>query len=250
MKKIFLLLLFIFPFIAQAQEKPDYARTHTNIWMQLNNKLIISPQWYFSNEIHLRRSDYIMEQQQFMVRPGLNYILNKNLEIGGGYTFAKNNPYGNNPLEIPTTEHNLYAQFVLKHSLGNLALAHRYRWEHRFQDNVVDVEDGLDYVDGLVTKQRFRYRIGATMPVMELKENRQLYLTVQDEIFINSTLGFGLSGFNQNRLFAGMGYQFLPQAKVELGYMRHTLTGSNNYKERNSTIFVNLFYDIDLSKKK
>lgn len=248
MKKILFALLLFLPFISQAQD-PNPIRTHTNSWFMLKNKFTVSPSWFFTNELHLRRAEVISDQQQFIFRPAVHRKLNDYLTASAGYSLLKNSPYGMNPQEIQTTEQNLWGQMVLGHSLGSVNFSHRYRWEYRFMDNVVDDENGQAQIDGLNTGQRFRYRITASLPLAEFDNNRQLYLKIFDELFINQRLGFGLANFNQNWIAVAAGYQFSPAAKVELGYMHQTLTGANDYFEKNSNILVNLFYNFDFSKK-
>jgi hypothetical protein len=60
----------------------------------------------------------------------------------------------------------------------------------------------------------------------------RLSLIAWDEFFVrvNSTPAGGQSGFDQNRAFAGLGWTFNPNVRVELGYLNQYLEDNNHVK--------------------
>ena len=74
-------------------------------------------------------SDVIVKPQQLLIRPGINYEINKHIEIGGGYAYVPTYRYGTYPIRTSFTEHRLFQNLILRHKLGRLSLMHRFRFD-------------------------------------------------------------------------------------------------------------------------
>ena len=82
---------------------------------------------------------------------------------------------------------------------------------------------------------RFRYFLGIKIPLQN-KENRinSFYLSAYNEIFLNTKA----SVFDRNRVYGGLGYQFLKDLRFELGYMNQIFNTSSR-DQINLIAFVN-----------
>ena len=72
------------------------------------------------------------------------------------------------------------------------------------------------------------------------REKNTFFLSFYDEIFIN----LSATPFDRNRLYGAVGYQFLPNANIQLGYLAQTVnTTTKEYLQ------AAVFYNIDFRKK-
>ena len=71
-------------------------------------------------------------------------------------------------------------------------------------------------------------------------EKNTLFLTFYDEVFIH----FSSTPFDRNRLFGAIGYQFLPNANVQVGYLAQTVNSTTK-----SHLQFAVLYNVDIRKK-
>ncbi|NRR90481.1 DUF2490 domain-containing protein [Winogradskyella undariae] len=103
---------------------------------------------------------------------------------------------------IPNTiEHRIMEQYSKKHKLGNLSIQHRLRFEQRF----------LKYTDRNELQHRFRYRLSLKYPL-----SKTLFLGLTEEPFVN----FQDQVFHENRFYAGIGFNILKHAQLQMGYLK------------------------------
>jgi hypothetical protein len=216
--------------------------------MSLANKIYFTEQFYFANEFHWRRADWILVPQQVIERPSLNYKIADFVTGSIGYSFILNDPYGEFPSPLPTKEHNIWEQFELKHKIKNLTFKHRYRLEHRFVNRVVTESNQQYHLDGFQFKQRFRYRVTANLVLKKFeKVNSKLFIKAFDEIFLGlSATNLAAQLFNQNWLYIGCGYAFNANGRVELGYMHQVLQRNSTLYEGNNILQLSFSYAFDL----
>ena len=90
-----------------------------------------------------------------------------------------------------------------------------------------------------------------TSPGGGAPKNGRNYLTAYDEIFINFGRVVRYNVFDQNRLFAGVGYQWSPKLRAEAGYLNQFVLRSNGTDaERNHTLFLGFASDAPLFRKR
>ena len=65
---------------------------------------------------------------------------------------------------------------------------------------------------------RFRYQFKTQYSITP-----KIYMAVADEIFIGAGKNVGVNIFDQNRLFAGLGYKMNKNINIELSYFNQTL---------------------------
>jgi hypothetical protein len=174
----------------------------------------LSKRWMAYFEVQPRFGQNISVLEQAIVRPAIGYRVNKKLSLWQGYGFTPQfDPAYNN-------EHRVYQQVLFQDTLGKTGLTSRTRLEERF----IHAAGGTSV--RLRTMLRLQYPISA---------DKRWALVGYDEIFwnLNSTPNGPDSGFDQNRLFAGVSRQVNPELRVETGYLlnhRNTPRSSDNRK--------------------
>ncbi|TAE03882.1 MAG: DUF2490 domain-containing protein, partial [Bacteroidetes bacterium] len=122
------------------------------------------------------------------------------------------------------------------------------RFEQRFREKIVNDEFSGQYN----FNYRLRYNLALSVPLNSKKiQHKTWFLFANNEIFINFGQNIVYNYFDQNRLFAGISYQFAPHANIQIGYMNvfQQLASGDHFKNIHSLrIFV--FHTIDLRKKK
>ena len=105
-------------------------------------------------------------------------------------------------------EHRGFQQILWLDRVENFTLSTRHRLEERCPDTGHDV--------GLRSRHLFR----ATHPLGTLKP---LYWSLWDEVFFNlNETDYGAkTGLDQNRTFAGFGWQWTEVTRSEIGYLHH-----------------------------
>src|SRR5262245_53020743 len=95
---------FIVPFLFLAvtagahgvQTSRQFASNY-NGWFMYFGTHKFSPKWVVHAEVQLRRSSIIIDDQQLLIRTGLNYHMTPRSFITAGYCFVETYPYGKLP---------------------------------------------------------------------------------------------------------------------------------------------------------
>lgn len=150
---------------------------------------------------------------QGMARVALGYSLSERATVWLGYTFLPTQNIGKPYIG----QQDVWPAFryVLPTDFGTFMF--RTMWETNF-------------LLGPDVRERPRQMIRFARP-MEFEP--RLSLVAWDEIFVrvNSTRWGGKSGFDQNRVFAGLGWTFDPDARVELGYLNQYIDNATHTAE-------------------
>jgi hypothetical protein len=164
--------------------------------------------WYAELQPRWRQEGDKLDQ--LIIRPALFYKLDAKSSVWFGYEKVVNHPVNKSTFD----EHRLWQQYSYAFDpINAVTIQSRTRLEER------RLEDGKE------TGIRLRQMLKASMP---LEVNPKLSLIASDELFINfNDTDWGVrSGFDQNRLFAGMGYAFNPHVKLEAGYLNQYVNSS------------------------
>ncbi len=163
---------------------------------------------------------------QGLIRLMPGYQIHKNISLYIGYTWL--------PTDLPNRptvhEHDInqaISWFVLQ---GWGRFSGRTMLEERFIEKQNQV--------GVRIRQKFR----ADYPLVGL--SKQLKLIVWDEAFFNlNSVNWGpVAGFDQNRAFAGLGWQFDQEGRytLELGYMNLYINHGAKVDYMNHLLFTNM----------
>ena len=131
----------------------------------------------------------------------VGYQLNDNASLALGYVHD-----WIHPLEKPAyQESRPYQDFVWNQNIGDFKLLSRTRMEERINQTT----GNTGY------RPRQLLQISHPLPFME-----GLSAYVGDEVFFYLNQNkFGKQGFSENRVLAGLSYQFTPQFGADLGYL-------------------------------
>lgn len=150
---------------------------------------------------------------QGMARAAVGYSLSDRATIWLGYTFLPTQNVGKPYI----AQQDLWPAFryVLPTDFGTFSF--RTMWESNF-------------LRGDQVRQRPRQMIRFMRP---FDFEPHLNLVLWDEVFVrvNSTEWGGQSGFDQNRIFAGLGWTFSPNFRTELGYLNQYIDDAKHENE-------------------
>ena len=189
------------------------------------------------------------EPQQDQARIGFDVKINDHLSIiPVAYVYTWNYLYGKQPAGHRTNEHRFWQQAFYKHSVGRFKLDHRVRYERRF----IELYDKENVYQGYDQRQnRARYRFMARYPLNKPSiDPKTLFASAYDEVFISWGGPITFHKPDQNRIFAGLGYQFTKEFNLQGGFIYQELIKSNGAKQENNVGFqILLGYNVDLTKK-
>jgi len=166
---------------------------------------------------------------QTLLRSALGYAFSENLSVWIGYAFVRTgHPLTSNPFE----ENRIWQQLLWVNNTANYTFISRTRLEQRFLENAPK------------TAYRARQLLKIALPLMN---HSKLGLVGSEEFFWhkNNFIGQNGSGFDQNRLFAGFGYQVTQGIVLEAGYMNQYIRRFDVPNFQANILSINLLVDMD-----
>ncbi|MBT8442002.1 MAG: DUF2490 domain-containing protein [Gammaproteobacteria bacterium] len=186
-------------------------------WLIWNGTLNYSEKWSMFTEAQLRLWEVASNPNEWFVRAAGQYNLTKRTLFALGYMHSRVDPFED---AAPRTKENrIYQQFTAKHAWSRPILEHRLRTEQRW---IETSGQGTDF------RNRFRYRLQATVPVSRDQMGPQThFMNFYDEIFLN--YGSRSETFDQNRLYGAYGYQFTKHNNLQLGLLWQRRSSSRDF---------------------
>lgn len=171
------------------------------LWTPIFFNAPIRGRWWGYFEANPRINENVSKFDQLLIRPALGYRFSRNGYIYNGFCWASNY---NLPKVSMGNEYRIFQQAVFKNELGKLTLNNRTRLEERL----------FDYINGCSV--RARHYIRGAYPI----GRTNWYLVGSEELFVNlNSLRTDLkAGFEQNRLYGGLGRNINKHTSVEIGY--------------------------------
>jgi hypothetical protein len=245
-KKALVYAFFILTTSAFSQATEKHIHSRGQLWVGYFNQTRFSNRWGAWLDIHYRMTDNFVDRPfQFLLRPAVTYFVKDNLRINVGYTLAEHFP--GKGLNTTRTEHRAWQQVWWSQKYPGLATLQWLRFEQRFNQKIVadEIQDGYNYTF------RVRYNFSFFIPLKgkELAPKTP-FLALANEVFLNFGDKVTYNTFDQNRLFAGLGYQFTPHLNAQLGYMnvyQQEASGNNYFSTNAIRLFV--FHTLDLRSK-
>lgn len=173
-----------------------------------------------------RRADLGLKWQQLLLRPALNFQLNKKVALMGGYGFVETYRYGDFPVRSRFPEHRLFEQATITQRAFGLDWQNRLRLEQR-------------YFRGFAQRyeNRFRYMLRTNIPL-----GKKYYVGLYDEVFYNFGKNVAFNVFDQNRAYIALGRNLARQTRFEVGFMEQTVQQrSGRVFEHNHTFQVAIY---------
>lgn len=172
-----------------------------------------------------RFGDDVSQFSQGILRIGLGYSVFDNLSFWLGYGWIPNEPVG--PSEA-FDEHRIWQQMLWTEKISDGNFMSRSRLEQRFDERGDDV--------GWRFRQFFKYYRPTSL-------SPKLSWVLWDEVFvdINKPDWKADNGFDQNRIFAGLGYQLDNNIRTEFGYINQYIRKPSARDSMNHILSFNLF---------
>lgn len=241
----FLVILVALNFSAAvlAQEKDKEFRQQ--VWTAYFNQTRLSDKWGLWADVHFRFTDNFTDRLGLSIfRIAPVYYITDQTRISSGYGYITS--YNIDP--IPDLhEHRLWQQIQWFEKKQWFSMAQYFRVEERFRRTLAAGEVHDDYT----FSWRFRYNIGLTIPLKgKTVQSKTPFLFLNDELHVNAGKHIANNYFDQNRLFAGVGYQFTPQLNAQLGYLYvfQQMPASNTFVHTDAVrLFV--FHNLDFRNK-
>ena len=197
----------------------------------------LSEKYSLHYETQLRNYKIVSNFNQLLPRVGLNYHIDKNTSLTAGYAFIPTqNIFDLGWDDQIITENRIWEQFILKNVINRVKIRHRYRLEQRWikKVDVVQISNNTSFSEFSTSyKNRARYMLSVKFPISKNEES-PLFVSLYDEIFLN----ISDSPFDQNRLFAALGYQINKQMNFQVGYLGHR-SGNLNLNRLQLAVFLN-----------
>ncbi len=222
MKKITLLLIVLSSLQIQAQ---TVGQDKLGNWLMYFGNTKLSQHYSLHTEAQLRLYEAAGNFNQLLLRVGLNRHLGSQAMVTLGYGYIPTETLREGDTKASTIEHRIWQQLILTNRLSRHYFEHRYRVEQRW----VASDTEQNYLN------RLRYRLLWNIPLNNKEmADKTLFISLYDEIFLNVQD----NPFDQNRLYAALGYKFNKALSVQTGYLRHRL-GPNNYNRLQLALFIN-----------
>lgn len=231
--------------LATAQQRQQAIQQHG--WYMYFGNHRLTDKLGLHTEYQFRRHGLIANWQQSLLRVGVDYHIDPIVQLTAGYGWIVTFPYGVQPVITILHENRLWQQALLRQSTGRVRMNHRLRFEQRWVEHFTPLNDGSQRYDGRNYSDRFRYRFWLEVPLNKVKfETGTWFVAAYNEMFINFGQNLRLNRFDQNRLYAAVGYQFSQKGNLQLGYMQQLIVKSNGWQEElNNTLQIALIHNLD-----
>ncbi len=225
-------------------------------WFNFNSTFKVSSKFNLNLEYQWRRDDLVKKWQQSLLRIGVSYNLNPNIQLRVGYGWIETFPYGDypiNPYSKNFTEHRIYEMVTLNNKLSIVDFSHRFMLEQRWVGRYSNAD--LTHEDEFLLMNRLRYMIRLQIPLIGKSiEDKTPYLATSNEIFIGFGQNVNENIFDQNRFAVLMGYRCNKNLKFEVGYLNQTLQlgreiGGRNVFQNNNGFIISTIMNFDFTKK-
>ncbi|MFN3851295.1 MAG: DUF2490 domain-containing protein [Spirosomataceae bacterium] len=219
------------------------------LWLGYFNQTRLSDKWGFWFDGHFRTTEhFVKEPSKLLIRPAIMYYINDHLKVSNGYTYVNHYPeIGHENISQP--EHRIWQQIQNHTRYTKVRTMQWLRLEERFRHRIKnDNELGEGYQFDL--RARFNYMLIVPLSRKGIAPNT-FSVNVNNEIMHNVLRNKSSRGFDQNRFFAGLTYNFTAHSNLQVGYMNvyQRLASQDRYRRINS-IRIFFFQNLDLRKKK
>lgn len=231
---------------ARAQEVPTErtSRHSTGLWIGAYSKYRVSDRVFYYGEYHFRRRTwFIRDMAQVYLRFGATWRPRDDLELTAGVVtpFYWSAPDRDDDMATVVPQFRFWEQAALAQAYDRVRLYHQFRFEQRWARS-------FDRGSPFRYSWRWRYKIAAYIPVNRPRMvEGAWFVSVYDEIFLQTGRPIIFNPFEDNRLFVGVGYVVNEFVQVQVGYMwtvRHD--GAPNRYEHRHIPRISVYHTLDL----
>jgi hypothetical protein len=236
MRSIVIAICLLFSFAARSQStlpNQKEVRNTTGAWVGFYSKYQFSDRWAYYGEYHIRRRNGWDDMAQIYLRFGASYKVKQYFDVTAGFVvpfyWAKDVDDPNVDKVVP--QYRIWQQGVLATPFDHIIVLHQLRTEQRWaRNNIKDSPYELTY--------RFRYKLTVYIPLNKPAfESKTIFLSLNEEIFIQTGKSVVYNHLEDNRAFVGLGYNFNDVWQIQAGYMNSYRHDGEPYKYENRHIF-------------
>jgi hypothetical protein len=207
------LAIFLWPWTGQAVAQKQIEEMEQT-WIGYFNQSRITNRSGVWIDLHYRLTDhYIREKTIIIARTAYIFYIGEKVRFMGGYAYA--NRYGRGGVDrVP--EHRPWQQVQWIERKRNFTMTHAFRLEQRFRRAVENnaLAEGYDF------NWRLRYNLSFAVPLSRKEGGVGIpFVQLSNEIMVNAGEAIVYNYFDQDRLYAGIGYQFTPELSAHLGHL-------------------------------
>lgn len=228
-QRLFIRILFNFFVILFTQQLTAQTKG-LGTWNNFSARFVLNKKWDALLEGQLRSQKVVYDFSNYEYRASLLYHFRNEVSVLGGMgRFVSFQPDGNFKDPIINDEFRIWEQFIMNNHIGMVRLEHRYRIEQRFTSL-------LGY------RNRFRYRLNAIIPFQhKVVENKSFYASIFNELMVTNEGPY----FEQNLIFAGIGYQFNRHFSFLGGYLNRFVNVNASNQFGKNFFQTNFLFTID-----
>lgn len=214
-KFLLLAISILFSVRSLANQDPEFSG-----WSAIFHSQKLNPKLGLHLDVQARSSDEFDYLKNVLVRPGITFFFNNQINSTLGYGFI-NSKIKSDVQDINLTEHRVWEQLIYIQKIKSQSFTHRFRLEQRF----------IEQVQSDLFSQRLRYFLRTLMPLSKHEGAFQkgIFVGLQNELFLNLQNKDKMNNhfFDQNRAYGAFGYRFAPAFDLELGYMNQRIKQRN-----------------------
>lgn len=165
-------------------------------------------------DLHYRLNEFMDQKAVSIARVGYTYYATDQVRLTAGYGYVTAYALTDNMPDVP--ENRLWQQVQWFEKKKHFSLMQYIRVEERFVKKVADGE----LLDDSRFNWRFRYLISLSIPLKGKEMGPKTpFIFLNDEVHVNAGREITYNYFDQNRVFAGIGYQFTSSLNASIGYL-------------------------------
>lgn len=219
MKRLIFFLGILLNYPVQAQNE-NYS--HHSSWNTLIVQTDISENLFAKTEFNFRRTNFLQDWEQIVLRPSFQYRALPQITVALGYTFIQNYSYSDFSSPLDTRENNLWQQLLIDQTFGRFNISHRVRFEERLK-NYIDMASDKPQISGNDYSGRLRYRFIVTVPVLK---KQRVSILAYDEAFLDFGKGTLPKTLDQNWIFIGVRLRESDHVTIKSGYHQINIPGT------------------------
>lgn len=152
--------------------------------------------WGAEMQAEVRFNDDISQLDEVLLKPSLRYYFLDKYSLSLGYKHVEK--------KLGSNEHDIWQELHLEYPSGLFGFHHQFRMEERF----------INGISGMIP--RLTLKSNVSHPLSD-----DVYLAFWEAAFFNlADKGEGpVSGFEQNRVYGGIGFKLSKAVKLEFGYL-------------------------------
>lgn len=205
-------ILMLFAINSLIGQNEDFV--HFSSWNKLSIKANLSKKVFLKNEFNFRRTNFLKDWEQIVLRPSVQYKIENQLSISIGYSFIHNYSYSDFSLPIDFKENNLWQQLFVKQTFKYFDISHRIRFEERFKEKVSTIYNS-SFIEIPEYSGRLRYRFILTIP---LHQKQRISAVMYDEVFLDFEQNLEPKKLDQNWMFVGLSFRNSKHITITSGY--------------------------------